>query len=308
MNRQKFFGLLKGATLVALQILSWPVEVLIVIGDLAQGKFAKYFSQTKFYQLLTSPLLGDTLLSRIGRLLLGQRLTTSFVAGVFAGGVFLLIYFQVRIERFDGKYYVLYGDGYSTVYAQENYGGDGVVYAAPAQLEEVPLITETTEAGDSASLIEADVGEIKAGVVVQRTNVVASEVDTTSVKYEGEMIMPLRNPPRLQITSRFSSWHPAVDLSTELGTPLYPVADGVVVSTGSSIWAYGKVVVIDHGDGFTSLYAHMHRVDVSVGQYVNKDTSIGTVGSTGNSSGPHVHLEIRKDGVALNPIGVVKGM
>ena len=116
---------------------------------------------------------------------------------------------------------------------------------------------------------------------------------------------PLRIKPL--ITSRFGessssrySAHTGLDLATSLGTPIYPIASGTVVFAG---WqgTYGNLVMIDHGDGIQSWYGHCNTINVSAGDEVNTDTCIATVGSTGNSTGPHLHLEIRINGTAVNP-------
>lgn len=115
---------------------------------------------------------------------------------------------------------------------------------------------------------------------------------------------PLRTAPL--ITSRFGEsgsrhyTHTGLDLATALGTPIYPIANGTVVFAG---WqgSYGNLVMVDHGDGVQSWYAHCNTINVGVGEQVSTDTCISTVGSTGNSTGPHLHLEIRLNGNAVNP-------
>jgi murein DD-endopeptidase MepM/ murein hydrolase activator NlpD len=121
--------------------------------------------------------------------------------------------------------------------------------------------------------------------------------------------MPIRHA---HITSRFSykRWHPilhryrphlGVDWGAKRGTPLYAVDKGRVVYAG---WmrGYGKVVKIDHGRGFVSLYAHQSRIKVRRGSYVKKGQVIGAVGSTGRSTGPHLHFGLYKNGRAVNPL------
>lgn len=109
------------------------------------------------------------------------------------------------------------------------------------------------------------------------------------------------------ITSRFgersssrSSVHTGLDLAVSLGTAIYPIADGVV-TTASYQGSYGNLIIIDHGNGVESYYGHCNSLNVSVGDEVTTDMIIGTVGSTGNSTGPHLHLEIRINGTAYNP-------
>lgn len=94
--------------------------------------------------------------------------------------------------------------------------------------------------------------------------------------------------------------HNAVDLAAPIGTPIYASASGRVIVAKSSGWngGYGNYIVISHPNGTQTLYSHNSAVYVSVGQYVDKGDVIGTIGSTGRSTGPHLHFEIRG---ATNP-------
>ncbi|BDI59937.1 M23 family metallopeptidase [Qipengyuania nanhaisediminis] len=95
--------------------------------------------------------------------------------------------------------------------------------------------------------------------------------------------------------------HNGVDLAAPTGTPVYATADGLV---GRADWfsSYGLYVAIDHGADLETRYAHMSRLAVSAGERVKAGDIIGYVGSTGRSTGPHLHYEVRVDGVAVNPI------
>ncbi len=105
------------------------------------------------------------------------------------------------------------------------------------------------------------------------------------------------------ITQYFSWYHPAIDIANLAGGPIHAADSGTVIVAG---WVdnsgYGNRVVIDHGNGYTTLYAHMSAIYVSVGQKVSKGDVLGMMGSTGRSTGTHCHFEIRKDGVAQNPL------
>jgi murein DD-endopeptidase MepM/ murein hydrolase activator NlpD len=106
--------------------------------------------------------------------------------------------------------------------------------------------------------------------------------------------------------SQFASWyHMALDITDPFGTPIYAAQDATVtkVSVGTYDGGYGNNVWIDNGSGFASHYCHMRDVNVSVGQqvYAGK-TIIGWIGLTGRTTGAHLHFEIRKDGVLVNPL------
>lgn len=113
--------------------------------------------------------------------------------------------------------------------------------------------------------------------------------------------------PASGLMAQYFSWyHPAIDISNTTGGPIRASDSGTVTVAG---WpdssGYGNRVVIDHGNGYTTLYAHMSTVYVSAGQKITKGEVIGMMGSTGRSTGVHLHLEIRKNGAALNPLGIL---
>ncbi|MCL2339169.1 MAG: M23 family metallopeptidase [Proteobacteria bacterium] len=124
---------------------------------------------------------------------------------------------------------------------------------------------------------------------------------------------PVANP---QITSPFGSRtdpingtpsrHTGIDFAGKIGTPLYTVAPGRVIFTGEQN-GYGNVVEVDHGLGFTTLYAHLSRINVERGDVVKAHQIVGLGGSTGRSTGPHLHYEIRYNGAPFNPYNFVKG-
>lgn len=89
--------------------------------------------------------------------------------------------------------------------------------------------------------------------------------------------------------------HEAVDIGGSIGVSIYASDDGVVVYSGWNNYGYGYVVVIDHGNGWQTLYAHLDTINVGCGQAVFQGNLIGTMGVTGNSSGPHLHFEMRSE-------------
>jgi len=114
----------------------------------------------------------------------------------------------------------------------------------------------------------------------------------------------LTRPVSGTITSRFgrrsSGTHTGLDIATSKGTPIGAAAAGTV-SWAARRGGYGNLVVIDHGNGVQTYYGHCNTINVSVGQYVSQGQTIATIGSTGNSTGPHLHLEVRVDGTCQNP-------
>ena len=129
-------------------------------------------------------------------------------------------------------------------------------------------------------------------------------------------LLPLGAPVKnVRVTSNFGTRndpftgkpkkHRGIDFAGKIGTELMAVAPGRVVSAGERV-GYGTTVEIDHGLGFTTLYAHLSQITVARGDWVRPGTVIGLAGSTGRSTGPHLHYEIRYKGVPFDPSKFVK--
>ena len=108
------------------------------------------------------------------------------------------------------------------------------------------------------------------------------------------------------ITGR-PAWHAGVDFAGKLGSDVIAVASGVVVYSGRKD-GYGNLVEIDHGDGVATRYGHHEELKVEVGDFVKQGDVIGLMGNSGRSTGPHVHLEVLRDGRAVNPLKTIEGM
>ena len=105
------------------------------------------------------------------------------------------------------------------------------------------------------------------------------------------------------ITTGFFDYHPGIDIANDVGTPELAADAGQVVFAG---WgSYGIYVEIDHGNGFHTIYGHMSAVLVKTGQVVARGQEIGLMGATGRASGPHLHFEIRYQGVPQNPFNLL---
>ena len=148
-------------------------------------------------------------------------------------------------------------------------------------------------------------------VVVAKTNKVKSSgsVNTSlNASYQqADIGISLARPVSGTITSRFgaksgirSGAHTGLDIAAPSGTPYSAAAAGVVSFAGYK-GSYGNLIVVDHANGVQTYYGHSSKIYVSAGESVSQGETIGAVGSTGNSTGPHLHLEVRIDGVAYNP-------
>ncbi len=138
----------------------------------------------------------------------------------------------------------------------------------------------------------------------------------TQVRTQREMLAsyPSTWPVEGYLTSRFGMrqspfsgkriMHKGLDIAASTGTPIHAPGKGVVVFSGPD-GAYGNSVVVQHGSGITTHYAHMHRIAVKEGQVLKRGEMIGSVGNTGRSTGPHLHYEVRLNGVHVDPLDYI---
>jgi murein DD-endopeptidase MepM/ murein hydrolase activator NlpD len=108
-------------------------------------------------------------------------------------------------------------------------------------------------------------------------------------------------PDNTGVSQNFHMGHPGLDITATLGSKIYPLKDGTVVLLSSTRWDYGRSVVIDHGNGMQTRYAHMGKIFVEEGEQVTTDMAVGEIGLTGRTTGPHLHIEVLKSGRAVNP-------
>ncbi len=106
-----------------------------------------------------------------------------------------------------------------------------------------------------------------------------------------------------KVTQYYRGWlHSGIDIGAKTGQPIYAAEDGVVITSGWNAGGYGYYIIIDHGNGFHTLYAHASKLYVKSGEKVQKGDVIATIGSTGRSTGPHIHFEVRVNGNRVNPL------
>ena len=133
----------------------------------------------------------------------------------------------------------------------------------------------------------------------------ARAADEQIQRIESASLPKIQLPHPGYLSGRYSRWHPGIDLATGLGMPIHPIAEGIVEEVNFGIFGYGNDVVVSHPKGLKSLYGHMGRIYMKKGQAVTSQDTLGTVGLTGFTSGPHTHLEIYKDGKTINPLTVL---
>jgi murein DD-endopeptidase MepM/ murein hydrolase activator NlpD len=130
-------------------------------------------------------------------------------------------------------------------------------------------------------------------------------------------IQPVKNEDLTRMASGFGyrndpftkirKFHYGMDFTAKTGTPIFATGDGTVIKADNSLSGYGNLIIINHGFGYKSFYAHMSKFKARNGQKVKRGDIIGYVGSTGRSEAPHLHYEVHKDGQPINPINFYYG-
>lgn len=125
-------------------------------------------------------------------------------------------------------------------------------------------------------------------------------------------IMPVANKDLTRVASGYGmrihpiyktyKMHTGMDFTAPVGTDIYSTGSGTVVEVEYGSGGYGKHVIVDHGFGYQTLYGHMYKVNVKRGQKVLRGEVLGSVGNTGTSTGPHLHYEVIKNGIKINPV------
>ena len=203
---------------------------------------------------------------------------------------------------------------------------DASVYRAIFEADPINYQTHKTSINDYKDLEEF---ESKQGIIAlkQRVDALSNQIDiqTKSLKQLTKLaenktdflasipaIQPVTNKNLRSMVSGFGyrlhpiyktyKMHTGIDFTAPTGTPIYATGNGRVVPAPDGASGYGNHVVIDHGFGYKTLYAHMYKSKVKLGQRVKRGQLIGYIGNTGLSSGPHLHYEVIKNGNKINPI------
>ena len=153
---------------------------------------------------------------------------------------------------------------------------------------------------DEVESLAAESASLAAAIREAQAQAAASSTGSGTPSASG-FIWPVNGAVVSGFGWRGSRMHEGIDISASSGTPIWAAAAGTVIWSG---WrgGYGNAVVIDHGNGLATLYAHSSALLVSVGQSVEQGETVALVGTTGNSSGPHLHFEVRVNGTAVDPL------
>lgn len=175
----------------------------------------------------------------------------------------------------------------------------------------VGILSNYHQTISASSIKPAEVEPVEPKPIQQSESGQAQDIEKIAEQVKNLATTPSIWPTSGEVTSGFgwrnSPWgdgselHPGIDIANSMGTPIFATADGVVVQCGWS-GGYGNIVQIDHGNGIETIYGHNSRIVVNPGQSVKKGQVISYLGSTGRSTGPHVHYEVRVNGTAVDPI------
>jgi murein DD-endopeptidase MepM/ murein hydrolase activator NlpD len=183
--------------------------------------------------------------------------------------------------------------------------------------KEAEVAVELDSVKELLAEIQSDINEVEGELTALEREQAAMEAAIRAAQSTGgEKVGALRWPVSGSVSSGFGyrihpisgvrKLHTGIDISVGSGVPIGAAGDGVVI-LASWYGGYGNAAVIDHGGGLATLYAHQSSLAVSVGQSVSEGDTIGYVGSTGYSTGPHLHFETREFGTPVNPMGYLSG-
>jgi murein DD-endopeptidase MepM/ murein hydrolase activator NlpD len=158
-------------------------------------------------------------------------------------------------------------------------------------------ISKTTAAGKSGGK-----GAATPGATTGQPQSPPPRLPTLPEQYSGSLRWPLdAGIVSSEFGERWGKMHKGLDIAADVGEPVYAIADGEVIYAGSGLRGYGNVVILRHDRKTSSLYAHNSELKVKQGDEVKQGTVIALLGSTGHSTGPHVHFEIREGDAAVSP-------
>ncbi len=194
--------------------------------------------------------------------------------------------------------------------------GDTIAKIASKYGADAKLVKEFNALGDD--LKAGDLIMIPGGKIIFTTQTTKTGLATTRKPATGQREAADKIPASTggkmfwpngcqRVSQYYRGWlHTGIDIACPSGTPLRAADSGKIIRVQYGRTGYGYNVIIDHGNGIQTLYGHMSRIDVQVGDYVAKGERIGLEGSTGRSTGPHLHFEVRVGGSMVNPLSYIR--
>lgn len=264
---------------------------------LSAGTYKKLDTTGDKYKVSTYEVLpGDT----VSSIAYNFNLKTSSVLGANEKGFGELIKpgEKLKIPPRDGVIYkVKKGDTFSSL--EKKYDVSEKVIRRVNNKDEAYALKEGEEFLLPGVEYEVPALSRSKNVSIAGRNAYSPNAKTFSSYGGGMLNMPVQGV----ITQRYSSGHLAIDIANKTGTTIFAADGGTVItaSTGSYNSGYGNYIIIKHNSGLTTLYGHLSKVYVTVGQQVLRGESIGALGSTGRSTGPHLHFEVRNGKYKDNP-------
>jgi len=155
---------------------------------------------------------------------------------------------------------------------------------------------------ERAFIAEANALAASSAAIEAQIKAAESHSSTPTSAADAGLIWPAAGPITSPFGMRWGRMHEGIDIGAPMGAPIHAAASGQVIYAG---WmsGYGNLTVIDHGGGLATAYGHQSKLEVSVGDQVTQGQQIGLIGSTGHSTGPHLHFEVRVNGVPVDPMG-----
>ncbi len=242
-----------------------------------------------------------------------RTLLVPVVQCIICAALVLSVY---ALSRSGSAFYASLREQYASQ-MQEDYCADGVWTAAKRAAQHVlEPATEAAPAAETVATIDerAEVETItSAGGEDIRVLDALQDSSFEAVSVSQEAVLPVQG----KVTSGFGyrihpitgnrSFHTGIDLAAPEGTPIAAAYGGTVQDTGYTS-GRGNYILLSHGDNLQTLYCHLSEIDVRTGDTVDAGGMIGLVGTTGMSTGPHLHFELRVDGVRCDPVYVLKGL
>jgi murein DD-endopeptidase MepM/ murein hydrolase activator NlpD len=327
------------------QIFEGIKDIIVAFLIVKRGKYSSSFLNTSFLMIVAAAIVGGPIIAENTPFLQSlNNQNNNYQAAVVSYNPYsgsLGTVYSVKPETI--SYRVLGGDSLASIAKKFNLSVNSIKWSnnlkndliKPGQVLEIPPfdgIIHKVEAGESVYSIAKKYNVTAQNIVNFPLNNFADS-DTFALNSGQTLFVPggvIENKPVIQtqfiatiqagvrgssnfiwptsgmITQYPVSYHMALDIANSSAPPIIAADSGTVVYAGWTNTGYGNMVLIDHGNGYQTLYGHMSSIVASLGQKISQGQQVGVMGSTGRSTGTHLHFEIRSGGVLLNPLSFLK--